>query len=113
MDWFLYDKGLRHERVKHEIRTFSIHFPKDIARNMKTERSYWENKLKTTETSNYSVDNPEHTEANETLVKIYQEKTNGIRIRSKCDWYKHEENFFSKYRKILCSSKPNPKNLNR
>ena len=23
--------------------------------------------------------------------KIYQEKTNGIRIRSKCDWYEHGE----------------------
>ena len=25
------------------------------------------------------------------IDKIYQEKTNGIRIRSKCNWYEHGE----------------------
>ena len=25
------------------------------------------------------------------IDKIYQEKTNGIRIRSKCNWYEHRE----------------------
>ena len=31
---------------------------------------------------------------------IYQEKTNGIRIRSKCGWYEHRKIFkiFSKFR---------------
>ena len=35
------------------------------------------------------VDNPKYIETNEKLDKIYQEKINGIRIRSKCNWYKH------------------------
>ena len=50
-----------------------------------------ENKLKTLETSPNFVDNPEYTETNEKLEKMYQEKTNGLRIRSKCDSYKHGE----------------------
>ena len=51
-----------------------------------------ENKLKTLESSPNFVDNPEYTETNEKLDKIYQETTNGINIRSKCDWYKHGKN---------------------
>ena len=64
---------------------------------MKTERTYLENKLKTLESSNDFADNPECTQSNEKLNRIYQEKTNSIRIGSKCDWYKHTEkssNFF-------------------
>ena len=50
-----------------------------------------ENKLKTLENSPSFVNNPEYIETNEKLDKIYQEKTNGIRIRSKCNWYEHGE----------------------
>ena len=55
------------------------------------------NKLKTLETRPNFVDNPEYNETNKKLDKIYQEKTNGVRIRSKCNWYEHGEkssNFF-------------------
>ena len=45
---------------------------------------------KTLETSpNFVV--PKYTKTNEKLDSIYEEKINGIRIRSKCDWYKHSE----------------------
>ena len=58
-------------------------------RNMKM---YFKNVLwKTLETSTNFVDNPECTKANEKFDKIYEEKTNGIRIRSKCDWYEQGE----------------------
>ena len=77
--------------LKYEIRKIFIHFSKGIAQNKKTERTYLENKLKTLENSPSFVDNPECIETNEKLDKIYQEKTNGIRIRSKCNWYKHGE----------------------
>ena len=50
-----------------------------------------ENKLKTLEISPNFVNNPEYIETYEKLDKIYQEKTNGIRIRSKCNWYEHRE----------------------
>ena len=94
------------EYFKYEMRKFSIHFSKDIARNMKTEKTCLENKLKTLETSTNFVGNPEYTETNEKLDKIYQEKTNSIRIRSKCDLYEHGEKYakfyqnFSKSRAI-------------
>ena len=58
---------------------------------MTTERTYLENKLKTLETSTNFVDNPEYTKTNEKLGKIYQDKTNGIKIRSKCHCYEHGE----------------------
>ena len=66
-------------------------------RNKKIERMYLENKLKTLETRPNFVDNPEYIETNEKLDKIYHEKTNSIRIRSKCNWYDYGEkssNFF-------------------
>ena len=50
-----------------------------------------ENKLKTLECRPNFVNSPEYTETNEKLDKIYQEKANGIRIRSKCNWYEHGE----------------------
>ena len=85
------DPQFRWEYLKYEIRKFSIHFSKGIARNKKIERTYLENKLKTLENSPSFVNNPEYIETNEKLDKIYQEKTNGIRIRSKYNWYKHGE----------------------
>ena len=85
------DPQFHWEYLKYEIRTLSIHFSKGIARKMKTERTFLENKLKTLEDSSSFVNNPEYTETNEKLDKIYQEKTNGIRIRSKCNWYEHGE----------------------
>ena len=77
--------------MRYEIRKFSIHFSKDVAQNMEAKRTYFENELKTFETSTNFVDNPEFTEINKKLDKIYQEKTNGIRIKSKCAWYEHGE----------------------
>ena len=85
------DPQFRWEYLKYEIRKFSIHFSKGIARNKKIERTYLENKLKTLENSPNFVNNPEYIETYEKLDKIYQEKANGIRIRSKCNWYKHGE----------------------
>ena len=85
------DPQFRWEYLKYEIRKFSTHFSKGIARNKKSERTNLENKLKTLENSPNFVNNPEYIETYEKLDKIYQEKTNGIRIRSKCNWYEHGE----------------------
>ena len=86
------DPQFRWEYLRYEIRKFSIYFSKGIARNKKTEKMYQENKLKTLENSPSFVDNPEYIETNDKLDKIYQEKTNGIRIRSKSNWYEQEKN---------------------
>ena len=56
-----------------------------------------DNKLKSLGDSPSFVISPEYIETNEKLDKVYQGTTNGIRIRSKCNWYKHGEktsNFF-------------------
>ena len=80
------DLQFRWEYLKNEIRK-SLHFSKSIARNKKTERKYLENKFKNLENSPSFVVNLEYIETNEKLDKIFPEKTNGIRIRSKCKWY--------------------------
>ena len=85
------DPQFRWEYLKYEIRKFSIHFSKSIAQNKKIERTYLENKLKTLENSPSFVDNPEYLKTNEKLGTIHQEKANGIRIRSKCNWYEQGE----------------------
>ena len=68
------DPQFRWEYLKYEIRKFSIYFSKDIARNKKIERMFLKNELKTLETRPDFIDNPEYTETNEKLDKIYQEK---------------------------------------
>ena len=85
------------EYLKYKIRKFSIHFSKGIVRNKKTERMHLKNKFKNLENSPSFVDKPEYIEINGKLDKIYQEKTNAIRIRNKCNSYEHGEkssNFF-------------------
>ena len=56
------DPQFRWEYLKYEIRKFSIHFSKGIARNKKIERTYLENKLITLENSSNFVNNPEYIE---------------------------------------------------
>ena len=86
------DPQFRWKYLKYEIRKFPIYFSKGIAQNKKTKRrKYLEIKIKALENSPSFVNNPEYIETNEKLDKIYQEKTNGIRIRSKCNWYEHGE----------------------
>ena len=67
------DPLFRWEHIDYEIRKFSIHFAKGIARSKKTETTYLENKLKTLENSLSFVNNPEYIETNVKLDKIYQE----------------------------------------
>ena len=37
------------------------------------------------------MENLEYIDCRDKLDKIYEQKINGIRIRSKCDWYEHGE----------------------
>ena len=103
------DPQFHWEYLKYEIRKFSIHFSKDIARNKKTERTYLENKLKTLETSPNFVDNPEYTKTNEKLDKIYQEKQMVLELEVNVIGTSTEKNL----QKISCSSKSNSKYVNR
>ena len=85
------DDQARWEYLKYEIRKFSIKFSKLLSKNTKTQTLLLEKKLKLLEcTANY-LDNSEYISCKSKLDQFYEEKANGIRIRSKCDWYKYGE----------------------
>ena len=85
------DPQVRWEFLKYEIRKFSIEFSKLQAQNTKKEKMFLENKLKKLENNTNYIENLEYIDCRNKLDKIYEQKINGIRIRSKCDWYEHGE----------------------
>ena len=85
------DNQCRWELLKYEIRKFSIAFSKNLAKNTKAELFTLEKKLKLIESSANHQINPEYLECKNRLENIYEEKANGIRIRSKCSWYEQGE----------------------
>ena len=85
------DEQLRWEFLKYEIRKFSIIFSKNLAKIKKIETSSLESKLNLLETTEKFDSNSEYIECKNKLEQIYTEKANGIRIRSKCDWYEYGE----------------------
>ena len=85
------DLQVRWEFLKYEIRKFSIEFSKLQAQNTKKEKMFLENKLKKLENNTNCMENLEYIDCRNKLDKIYEQKINGIRIRSKCDWYEHGE----------------------
>ena len=85
------DDQARWEYLKYEIRKFSIKFSKLFSKNTKTQC-----------TANY-LDNSEYISCKSKLDQFYEEKANGIRIRSKCNWHKYGEKstkFFLNLEKI-------------
>ena len=50
---------------------------------------FLENKLKKLENNTNYIENLEYIDCRNKLDKIYEQKSNGIRIRSKCDWYEY------------------------
>ena len=85
------DPQVRWEFLKYEIRKFSIEFSKLQAQNTKKEKMFLENKLKKLENNTNCMENLEYIDCRNKLDKIYEQKINGIRIRSKCDWYEYGE----------------------
>ena len=85
------DPQVRWEFLKYEIRKFSIEFSKLQAENTKKEKLFLENKLKKLENNTNYIENSEYIDCRNKLDKIYEQKINGIRIRSKCDWYEYGE----------------------
>ena len=57
----------------------------------KSEQCFLENQLKKLETNTNYIKNLEYTDCRNKLDKIYKQKINDMRIRSKCDWYKYGE----------------------
>ena len=85
------DPQVRWEFLKYEMRKFSIEFSKLQAQNKKKEKTFLENKLKKLENNTNYIENLEYIDCRNKLDKIYEQKINSIRIRSKCDWYEYGE----------------------
>ena len=83
------------EYIKYEIKKasidFSIEFSKQYAKDKRARTFILENKLKQLEANvDFQFDN-HYLECKNNLEQIYQEKANGIKIRSKCDCYEFGE----------------------
>ena len=86
------DFQVRWKFLKYEITKFSIELSKLQAQNSKKGGKNLENKLKKLETNTNYIKNSEYIDCTNKLDKIYEQKMNGMRIRSKCDWYEYGEN---------------------
>ena len=86
------DKHLRWEYLKYEIRKFTMNFSKNLVKEENKDRNFLEKELKTLEKNltNFQT-NQNYVECKQKLQNIYTIKVNGIRIRSKCNWYKNGE----------------------
>ena len=73
------------EYIKYEISKFSISFSKQYPKDERTKTIILEKELKQLErNANFHFDN-HYLECKNNLGQIYQEKINGIKIRSKYD----------------------------
>ena len=86
------DFQVRWKFLKYEITKFSIELSKLQAQNSKKGGKNLENKLKKLETNTNYIKNSEYVDCTNKLDKIYEQKMNVMRIRSKCDWYEYGEN---------------------
>ena len=86
------DEQVSWEYSKYEIRKFTIRFSKNLAKKVRKETQSLEKKVEHFESSitNYHND-LQYIEYKEMLNTMYSKKVNGIRIRSKCDWYESGE----------------------
>ena len=85
------DLQVRWKFLKYEIRKFSIEFSKLQAENTKKEKLFLENKLKKLENNTNYTESSEYIDCRNELDKIYEQKINDMRIRSKWDWYEYGE----------------------
>ena len=86
------DKHLRWEFLKYEIRKFTINFSKKLVKEENKDRNFLEKELKKLEKNlNNLQTNEYYLGCKQKLQNIYTKKVNGIRIRSKCNWYKNGE----------------------
>ena len=87
---FIPNAQLKWELLKYEIRKFTINYFKKLAKERKENKTLLENKLKELEGNLNTEDNIQSYDVyKKGLDSIYDHITEGIRIRSKCDWYEH------------------------
>ena len=79
---------IKWEFLKYEIRKFTISFSKNKAKSMREKKLNLEKKLKLLEEKlNCNEAKDEYNVCKENLDVIYDEIANGIKIRSRCNWY--------------------------
>ena len=83
------DDQVRWEYLKYEVRKFSIKFSEAQAKKLRFERVLLDKKLKNLE-SNMN-NHEEYHDCKTQLEQIYKIKANGVKIRSKCEWYEYGE----------------------
>ena len=88
----LRDEQVRWKYLKHEIWKFTIRFSINLAEEVRNETQSLEEKVKNFESSvtNYHND-LQYIEYTEKVKNYLFKKVNGIRIRSKCNWYEYGE----------------------
>ena len=98
-----FSRQLKGEFLKYEISKFTIHYSKGLAKERKKKILNLERELKKLE---ISLDDPnklgKYNTIKNALDAIYDHIAEGIRIRSKCNWYEHGKKsakVFFKFRK--------------
>ena len=80
------------ELLKYEIRKFAITYSKKISQNTRRSQCELEKKLKELESNlNSEASFNEYTKCKKDLELIYERIAEGVKIRSKCQWYEEGE----------------------
>ena len=87
-----FDEQSKWEILKYEIQKFTTRYPKVIAKEKRKKQLELESKLKILEKS-FSCDKniEEYHKRKADLDEIYDNTAEGVKIRSKCQWYKESE----------------------
>ena len=89
---FIPNAQLKWELLKYKIREFTINYSKKLGKEQKENKTLLENKLKELEGNLNTEDNIQsYNIYKKELDSVYDHITEGIRIRSKCDWCEHDE----------------------
>ena len=79
--------------MKYKIRKFSVSFSKNLAKTERIMQTYLESRIKTMEQNFKNEENfNAYSLCKLELENIYDKIEEGAKIRSKCEWYQHDEN---------------------
>ena len=85
-----FSRQLKWEFLKYEIRKFTIHYTKGLAKERKQKILNLKNELKKPEIILSDANSlGQYNSIKNELEAIYDHISEGIRIRSKCDWYEY------------------------
>ena len=85
------DEQLCWQYTKYEIRKFSIRFSKENAKKITVKTVTLKNKSKELEQNSDSIFDRNYLDYKNKLEQVYEEKANGVKIRSRYEWYEFEE----------------------